>query len=252
MVLVLITAVEGQYRYMKNTDKERVALLDWDGTLRAGYEITEWCNFLDERGYFEKEVGIRQRTLLSNYLTGKITYSQAVFDVGVNYAEGLSGQKLKDIMILARQFVEKDHAVFKFTSAFFEILHSNKIKLVLISNTPQLLLDKYKKQFKLNEVYGLQTGEKSGTFINEVIINPGLTEAKKKIVAELVNKYYVVLGMGDTHHDVPLLEPAKIRLFMKPHDKPNISIPEGPELKVVDESTVIETVETAVANLSNR
>jgi hypothetical protein len=130
-----------------NSTKEKAALLDWDGTLRAGYEITEWCDFLDERGNFDREIGKRQRTLLSNYLTGKITYSQAVFDVGVNYAEGLEGYKVKDTQDLALQFAENDKAIFDFTPALFEILHRNKIKIILVSNTPRLLLEVYSQLY---------------------------------------------------------------------------------------------------------
>ena len=52
--------------------KEAAALLDWDGTLRKGYEIADWTNFLDESGKFDHEVAARQRDLISNYLAGEI------------------------------------------------------------------------------------------------------------------------------------------------------------------------------------
>lgn len=226
--------------------KEAAALLDWDGTLRKGYEIVDWTNHLDESGRFDHEVAGRQRDLVSNYLLGKITYSQAVFDVGVIYAEGLAGQKVEDTLVLAAQFAKNDKALFDFTPALFEILLKNNIKIVLISNTPQLLLEEYKKHFGFSEVHGLRVGELAGSWTKQVIVNPGLSQVKRKIVAELVNKYDIVLGMGDTHEDAPLLESARIRLFLKPENKPHIRIPEVPQLEVVDENRVIETVEAAL------
>ena len=87
---------------------------------------------------------------------------------------------------------------------------------------------------------------------NRVIINPGLSEVKRRIVAQLVGKYNIILGMGDTHEDAPLLEAARIRLFLKPESKPNIRIPEVPELQVVDENSVIETVEAALPKIGDR
>jgi phosphoserine phosphatase len=226
--------------------KQTAAVLDWDGTLRRGYEIVDWTNFLDESRRFDHEAAGRQRELVSNYLAGKITYSQAVFDVGVIYAEGLAGQKVKDTLALAATFAKNDKAVFDFTPALFRILLKNNIKIALISNTPQLLLDEYKKQFELTRVYGLQVAEQAGSWVNRVIMNPGLSEVKRRIVAELVNKYNIVLGMGDTHEDAPLLEAAKIRLFLKPENKPHIRIPEVAQLEVVDENTVTRTVEAAL------
>ena len=229
--------------------KEAVALFDWDGTLRRGYEIVDWTSFLDESGNFDHEVAARQRDLILNYLAGKIAYSQAVFDVGVIYAEGLAGQKVEDTLALAPQFAKNDKAIFDFTPVLFEMLLKNNIKIALISNTPQVLLDEYKKHFGLSEVYGLQVGEQAGSWMNQVIMNPGLAQVKKKIVAELVNKYNIILGMGDTHEDAPLLESARIRLFLKPENKPNIRIPEVPQLEVVDENTVTKTVEAALAKI---
>ena len=242
---------------MNNTDsenkiselKEAAAVLDWDGTLRKGYEILDWTNFLEESGKFDRETAVRQRELVSNYLAGKIPYAQAVFDVGVIYAEGIAGQKIEDTLALAAQFARIDKAIFGFTPAFLKILLNNNFRIVLISNTPQVMLDEYRKQFGLTEVYGLQVEQRAGLWANRVIMNPGLSEVKRRIVTELVNKYKIILGMGDTHEDAPLLEAAKIRLFLKPESKPNIRIPEVPELRVVDERFVIETVETALAKI---
>jgi phosphoserine phosphatase len=131
-------------------------------------------------------------------------------------------------------------------------LLKNDLRIVLISNTPQVMLDEYKKHFGLTEVYGLQVEQRAGLWANQVIMNPGLSDVKRRIVKELVNKYNIILGMGDTHEDAPLLEAAKIRLFLKPESKPNIRIPEVPELRVVDEHSVIETVETELAKISAR
>jgi len=226
--------------------KQTAAVLDWDGTLRRGYEIVDWTNFLDESGRFDHEAADRQRELVSNYLAGKITYSQAVFDVGVIYAEGLAGRKVTDTLALAATFAKNDKAIFAFTPALFRILLKNKIKIVLVSNTPRLLLDEYRKEFKLTEVYGLQVGEQAGSWVNHVIMNPGLSEVKRRIAAELANKYNIVLGMGDTHEDAPLLEAAKVRLLLKPENKPHVRIPDVPQLEVVDENGVIKAVEAAL------
>ena len=232
--------------------KEAAAVLDWDGTLRKGYEILDWTNFLDENGKFDRETAVRQRELVSNYLAGKIPYAQAVFDVGVIYAEGIAGQKVGDTLALAAQFARIDKAIFGFTPAFFEILLKNNLRIVLISNTPQVMLDEYRKHFGLTEVYGLQVEQQAGLWANQVIMNPGLSDVKRRIVKELVSRYNIILGMGDTHEDAPLLEASKIRLFLKPESKPNIRVPEVPELQVVDEHSVIETVETALAKIGAR
>ena len=232
--------------------REAAAVLDWDGTLRKGYEILDWTNFLDENGKFHREAAVRQRELVSNYLAGRIPYAQAVFDVGVIYAEGVAGQKVGETMALAAQFAKIDKAIFRFTPGFFEILRETNLKIILISNTPQVMLDEYGRRFGLTEVYGLQVDQKAGLWANRVIINPGLSEVKRRIVAQLVGKYNIILGMGDTHEDAPLLEAARIRLFLKPESKPNIRIPEVPELQVVDENSVIETVEAALPKIGDR
>jgi phosphoserine phosphatase len=223
--------------------------LDWDGTLRKGYGIVDWTNFLDESGKFDPEAAVRERDLVSNYLAGKIPYIQAVFDVGVIYAEGLAGQKVEDTLGLAAQFAGNDKAIFDFTPVLFKILLKNNIKIVLISNTPQVMLDEYRKHFGLTEVYGLQVEEQAGSWANQVIMNPGLSEVKRKIVTDLVNRYNIILGMGDTHEDAPLLESARIRLFLKPENKPNIRIPEVPQLKMVDEHTATTTLEAELAEI---
>lgn len=228
--------------------KQAAAVLDWDGTLRRGYEIVDWTNFLDESGRFDHQTADRQRDLVSNYLAGAITYTQAVFDVAVIYAEGITGRKVQDTLTLAARFAKSDDAIFDFTPALFDLLIRNDVKIVLISNTPQVLLEEYKKLFTLTEVHGLQIGEQAGSWMNQVIMNPGLSQVKKRVVADLAATYDILVGMGDTHEDAPLLESAKVRLFLKPENKPHVRIPEVPELKVVDNDTVMETFERTLKN----
>ena len=248
---------EGVLNNTESEDKigklnEAAAVLDWDGTLRKGYEILDWTNFLDENGKFDRQTAVRQRELVSDYLAGKIPYAQAVSDVGMIYAEGIAGQKVGDTLALAGQFAKIDKAIFGFTPGFFEILLKNNLKIVLISNTPQVMLDEYRKHFRLTEVYGLQVEQQAGLWANRVIVNPGLSEVKRRIVTQLVSKYNIILGMGDTHEDAPLLEAAKIRLFLKPESKPNIRIPEVAELQVVDENSAVATAEAALAEICTR
>lgn len=54
----------------------RAALLDWDNTLRPGFTLTDWVDFLDSRKQFDHVTADEVANLMKSYFRRSASYSE--------------------------------------------------------------------------------------------------------------------------------------------------------------------------------
>src|SRR5262249_3634759 len=139
---------------------------------------------------------------------------------------------------LARRFVAADQQIPDFVPPLLDLLHDRGLRVVVVSGTPQVLLDEYAKRFGIDDAYGLDVDEAGGRWRASLLANPGTRAGKAERVATLDD---VVLAAGNDEVDAPLLEAARIRFRF---GAASGTWPEG--TSDVDAGTILAAVSSAL------
>lgn len=193
---------------------DSAALLDWDGTLRRGFTMLDWAKFLSDHHHITDRAADSIKSNFERYLAGSITYRHLALSTGRMYASSLKARSVDDTSRLAHSFVSIDDQMFGFTEGMIAVLHEFKIKAIIISGTPQVLLDSYQEALGFDAAFGLDLTIKNGHWLGKIKVNYSTQKQKQKLVSVLVKRFKIVLGIGDTEADRALLESAETSLLV--------------------------------------
>ncbi len=197
--------------------RRKVALLDWDNTLHAGWTLDPWVRFLVDRGQAPPRLAVDGERLLLDYLEGRLDgHDDLTHRANSLYAAATAGWRTADVATLADSFLhEVDRPlVFGFVPALLGWLLEHDIQPVVITGAPMELVTGYIEPSG-GRVMGLTLAQSDGLYTGAVNHNPGLGHEKARVVAELVGEGCdVVLAAGDSDSDRPLLEAAPRQLVM--------------------------------------
>jgi len=188
----------------------KIAILDWDGTLSQGFSILEWIKFLSIH-FNEKQYQNELNTEYKKYQTGKLKHDEFSISATSIYANFLKDKKVSIIEDLAVKFVrEKLKNMSTDVAMLFYVLKKKEIKAYVLSGAPNELLKIYSRIYNFRIIGSLQLGKTKGKYNGEIILNSGVTIAKKNIVDKLLEKGNVlILGFGNSESDLPIIESAK-------------------------------------------
>ena len=200
----------------------KLCLLDWDGTLRKGYTTLDWLMFLHQQNIVEKSHIQELRLLDAAFQEEKIKYEEFVRDVADIYARAINGKQKSEIAVLADQFVKIDEAnLFSFCKPLLHRLRLFHVNVVVISGAPIEPLLAYSKTLAFNRVFGVEVSTSDdGVYTNSVKANYGLLASKIQSVQDVVTAdTTVLLAIGNSINDLPLLSVAKQGLFILENDQ---------------------------------
>lgn len=193
----------------------RYALVDWDNTLRPGFLLREWTSFLQER-----EPELRQRfqslsIVFQLFIRNELSYDEFAEQAPLAYARGMAAANIDVIKSLAVDFVRRDatQSLYPFAIPLLALLARRKIHSIVISGAPAELLALYKSLVPVHAVFGLVLGTQDGIYTGTLEENTASAPGKAHIVERLSNDD-IVVGIGDSPADLPLLRPARIRVLV--------------------------------------
>lgn len=187
----------------------KYALLDWDNTLRKGYSIFSWCNFLVEKAIIDKTSLYRINLIKQKYeqrLISHDDFAKNACEIFVNYLQGISVNK---IAALEKEFIDifkKD--VFSFSKGILNCLENNNYKIIIVSGAPKSLIRQCVADNKNVIVFGLEFEKNNNKYTGLVKRNYGFN--KNEIVDLLIAKYgKPSIAFGDSSSDVYMLNESK-------------------------------------------
>src|SRR5437899_918283 len=128
----------------------RVALLDWDGTLREDFTIRAWVKFLVSHRVIPEKIISDTEEIFSSLFRGNISHDEASILTSQIYAFYLKGCSTSDIAELALHFTEEDvRNLCSFSSALFSSLEDSSIQAIVISGAPGDILREYQRRFPI-------------------------------------------------------------------------------------------------------
>lgn len=190
----------------------RVALLDWDNSLHPGFTMGPWMHALarDER---EREAARRFDAAVAAYETGSMPYDRFASLAEDLYTDLADGRRVDEVLDLARRFV-RDDPTRPGTEALVEALRAADIRPLLISGAPIEVLAAHAARlgFAPGDVQGWELEQEAGAYRGRLASgNTARGTAKAAIVERLIaGGAVVVLGLGDSAADRPLVDAARI------------------------------------------
>lgn len=201
------------------TDR-RLALLDWDNTLRRGFTVIDWTSFLKSRNQYDEVIDKQISAAIGSYRRRQLTYAVLSELIGGLYSSGLAGQSISSIQKSAVDFVAEDQKnLFQFTPSFLALLADENIDACIVSGCPSEVLDAYSSVLTWHSYYGLETEHRNGYYTGRVAANRADVAGKELVVSKIMGDGRVQLAAGDSASDLPLLERAQVKLIF---DNPNL------------------------------
>lgn len=190
------------------------ALLDWDNTLHKGFTIVNWMKYLCEKQIIKQKHYDELLEQMKLYGGDKISYGQLNDKVALIYAKSLIGISVPVIKNAAHDFCLRDKDIYSFTRNMVRILKENRIEILIISGSPQMLLLEYSKLLGVDAVYGLIIERKEGYYTGNIKRNYGAE--KSKIVQEISATKGIgpIFALGDSEADAPMIKSAKYGCFV--------------------------------------
>ena len=87
---------------------KKLAIFDWDGTLRNVFTIKDWIRFLVREKFFTNDIEHKLLSFFSAYNSGKLNHDDLSQITSELYASALKNFKKKDILSAASHFVRED------------------------------------------------------------------------------------------------------------------------------------------------
>lgn len=225
--------------------KKQYALFDWDNTVRNGYTLFSWVNFLCAQSILEPRFQNEIEVVKKQYGQHIITHDQYADIACSRYAEALKGMPVSVFnKVLSRYMLEDKKFLLHNIGALFNILYENDIDIIIISGAPAIIISEYKAEFHLRSIYAFREETINKNFTGNVECNFGFN--KEEQVLKVIDEYhdYPFMAFGDSDSDVPMLKKATHSFCMgnKLTDYKNINIAQGgisgADLKVISKLIV--------------
>lgn len=188
------------------------ALLDWDGTLMSGYTINYWMDFLIEHNVIDPENRQILNAEFDRYRRGEIDHDTLAMTANNVLAYALKGKAISEIEQQAQQFMPTLRKyIHGFTLPLLYGLNQRGIRPIIVSGASTEPISAWLNGF-LVMIHAVELRKTMQTFTGKVQVNPGVSTYKRQIADRVRND--VILGMGDSSSDLPLLEHAKVAIVV--------------------------------------
>ncbi|MFN8620024.1 MAG: haloacid dehalogenase-like hydrolase [Chloroflexota bacterium] len=196
----------------------RVALLDWDNSLHPGFTLGPWLHAL-ARDDHEAAAGRRFDAARAAYDAGTLPYDDFAGLAEELYTALADGRPVAELDALAASFVRSDR-LRPGTTDLVAALLARDVRPMLISGAPIEVLRAHATTLGIapEDVTGWRLAGDGDRYVGRLASgNTARGGSKAAIVAELVAAgATIVLGLGDSSADRPLIEAARIGAWIDP------------------------------------
>lgn len=198
-----------------------MALLDWDGTIRRGFTLLPWARFLLANGKFASSALGELESVFSSYGVGDISYEHLAECSASIYAKGLTSQRTLDISYLAEDFAVAEGEFWPYAPRLFHLLHESNLTIAVISGAPEVVLQAHARNIGIDFVVGLTARtERNGEILSGLLgRNPARAETKQRYVEKFRRNFSILVAIGDTTDDLPLLTAARVPVMLTDGEK---------------------------------
>lgn len=187
------------------------AVFDWDNTVRDGYTLFSWIDYLYIGDYLTLSGKESIDAIKDMYSIGAISHDEFANLACEFYTKSIKGISLSAYNELVDKYMCIDERnIFPFMVRIFRILSAFNIKVIIISGAPERIIERYKNSFNIDDIFGFREEfSLDGICSGSVAHNYGYN--KVQVIRHLVKRFNKspLMGFGDSSSDYPLLEASK-------------------------------------------
>lgn len=197
------------------SERELLACFDWDGTLRPGASMRAWTEYLEGVGALKPGVYADNEGAYEAYAQGDIDHDTLVQTCVDLYAYGLEGREAKLVRAHGERFVAQDSTrVVAFAAPLLHGLRARGILAAIVSGSPTEILHPHAARLGFDAVFCTELEVINGIYTGAALNNGGLASSKERVAAGLSTEYEIVLALGDSASDLPLLRAARVAVVV--------------------------------------
>jgi phosphoserine phosphatase len=153
---------------------------------------------------------------LAEYHSGRASYARIAQTIPELYAQGLRNYSAPRHLEIATEYITSImflSSVFPVAHEFFNfITRSPRLRGVIISGGPSAVLTPYGELVGITDVRALEVEVRAGCFTGILIDNPAKFDRKESIISQINKTEVIVLAVGDSESDQPMLTQASYRV----------------------------------------
>lgn len=197
------------------TKKESV-LVDWDGTIRSGFTIRDWIQYLVDVSLIPRDVLQKIELCFQIYTKGKMSHDELAEKTASVYAESLRGVQVQALLNHAERFVKNvDTTLVPASVHLLELLKQKGLDAIIISGAPIEILRCHAHNLQINHVYGLELAIAGSVYTGRIKTNPGTATSKALVITRLLDAgTKSLVGIGDSDSDMPLFHASRFAVVI--------------------------------------
>jgi HAD superfamily phosphoserine phosphatase-like hydrolase len=153
----------------------------------------------------------------------------------------LRGQNVRNIRNIAQEYVRSDVRLYPYAVSVINVLHQKGLSVIVISGAPQEVLEVFGQDLGVDMVIGItvKTSMDGKIFSGFLKRNSAEAQTKNLQVRYLKRHYNILLALGDSDADIPMLKAAKLPIMLLNSDKPQyFSLPLG-TMKILRQNLLV-------------
>lgn len=225
------------------------AVFDWDNTIRKGFTLFSWMDFLYEEKFLDTKVRGCISCVQNQYTKKQINHDEYAKKSCETYSSAMKGVSEDIRNRLVKKYIQYDQqSLMPFSQSLFEYMNRYDIKPIIISGAPQYILEEYKNMFGLGDIFAFSEEYNKGLCTGKVAYNYGVD--KRKTVKKL-NKVFgmrPLIGFGDSYSDIPLFEMSEYAFCIVKTSNEN-NMPYGKDVTYINDDTNGNQIQTLLQQI---
>lgn len=202
---------------------EKAVFTDIDGTLLKGFITIDFVKFLYEKQLFDEVAYSKQNELMKEYKNGKIAYVPWLKEWENIWAFGLNGKKQKNVLLAAKEFFPSFRSrVYASSIDLVKRLHEKGYLVIGVSVGAIEAINLIKDYLGLDYAFGSELLVNRGVYSSKVISTMHTEDGKLKTIINFSSEKKIDLGssigMGDTSHDLQMLDLVGKKVALNPDE----------------------------------
>ncbi len=202
----------------------KAVLTDVDGML-CDYIGIAWIRYLGVNNHIDDEIYDDFEDLIAGYSRGLVDYNEFTKDRILLYGEAMKGKDVKEVDRLAKSFFDAfKKGIPKESLNLIKHFKKQGYKIIAITVSPSPVAEYVLKYLGITEFYSTELEILNGKYTGDVVskIHQG-KEGKLAIVRSVIINEGIntseSFAIGDTMHDLPLLESVAYPIALNPKGK---------------------------------
>lgn len=236
-------------------DRDKVAILDIDGTLypgSLGIDVLKQLA-LESLGHREHIDAVFE--ILNLYSRGARNYEEMTRAAYASYAMAIKGLPHATLACLCeRVWTDAQHRLFSFVRPLAGILKDHDFRILIISGSPQEVVDNLKNHIGAHSAWGSDFEVRDGCFTGKLGKCPGMIGEKLAIFREYMANTPTInltasIAIGDSVTDRDLFEVVGLPFVFEPNDELATSLREDKSTwPVVNKSNILDAIKNSLVN----